>query len=82
MCYNQAAEEDKMSEFKTFLASYGIDGHQFGFEIQATSFEDAQRRLDAIKAWGRIDGELQFIVPASGLFGRFLGWLLQPNIKS
>lgn len=62
---------------KTYLGSYGLDGKQYGFEIEADSFDDARRRLDAIKAWGKIDGELMAKIPAypgAGLFVRFLCW--------
>lgn len=53
-----------MSEFKKYLVSYRHDGAQWNVELQATSFEDAERRLSQL-TFGRVDGELIASVPSS-----------------
>ena len=47
---------DREPEFRPYLCSYGHDGAQWSFEIMASSHEDAEARLAAIGAWGRVDG--------------------------
>lgn len=41
-----------------FICSYEIDGSHFGFQIWALSAEDAEARMKAIAATGKIDGQL------------------------
>lgn len=48
--------------FKTFICSYPFQGGQWGFEIKARSFEEAQARVKAI-GWGKVDGELMMKLP-------------------
>ena len=50
------------SKFKTYLASYSHDGGEWGIELQARDWADAQMRLRAIGR-GRIDGELKLKIP-------------------
>jgi hypothetical protein len=45
-------------EYKTYIGSYRHQGSEWSFEIQATSREDAEKRLMAIACNGRIDGEV------------------------
>lgn len=67
-----------MSEFKKYVVHYGYQGHQWGLLVQATSPEDAEERLKAIGAWGRVDGEHVMTipdVPGAGAFVSTLAWL-------
>ena len=48
---------------KTYLFSYPYKSAQWGFELQADSFEDAEARLKAL-GWAKLDGELQAKIPA------------------
>jgi hypothetical protein len=54
--------EDKVqiyyNNYKTYLCSYNYMGDEWSFELQATSIEDAQRRLMALRYNGKIDGEV------------------------
>ena len=47
-----------------FACSYGHGKKQYCLNIRATSFEDAEARLRAIGAWGKVDGELMETIPA------------------
>ena len=55
-----------------FACSYGHDRKQCCLTIRATSFEDAESRLRAIGAWGRVDGVLHAEIPATYLGTGFL----------
>lgn len=55
---------------KTYCISFNMDGHEYADEIKAESFEDADRRLAAIKSNGRIDGELAIKIPVPSFLGR------------
>jgi len=55
-----------MNEFKTYLFSYTHNGKKWGFELPATSQEDAQLRLSKI-ARARFDGELVASIPVPGV---------------
>lgn len=67
-----------MSDFKEYVVHYGYEGHQWGFVVKATSPEDAEARLKAIGAWGKVDGELVMTIPGgfgSGAFVRAVVWV-------
>jgi len=53
------------AEFKTFTCSFPYEGGQWGFDIMAVDFADAQSRLKAI-GWGKVDGEVVARIPAMG----------------
>lgn len=60
-----------MSGRKRFACSYDYFGSKWGFDIYATNGDDANRRLAAIAACGRVDGEVTGIIPfRPGLFAR------------
>lgn len=46
-----------MQKFGKYLVSYQFEGAEWNFEIPATSFEDAHRRLRQLQ-FGRVEGEL------------------------
>ena len=49
-----------------YCCSYDMDGKQWGgVTIWAYSLEEAQRRMEAIRETGRVDGQLMGAVPAS-----------------
>ena len=52
-------------KWETYLYSYRHDGKQWGFELQATSFDDAQARLAAIHFTGELDGVLGGTIPVN-----------------
>lgn len=62
-----------MNEFKTYLFSYSHNGKRWGFELPATSQEDAKVRLSKI-ANAQLDGELvaSIPLPGGGLLHRLL----------
>lgn len=64
-----------MSDYKTFLCSYNVDGVTFGLNIEARSFEDAAKRLKAIGSNGRVDGELILEIGVPSFFERFVKWV-------
>lgn len=47
---------DNKTEWLDAAGSYNMDGVTYAFNIVASSPEDAERRLQAIKGNGRIDG--------------------------
>ena len=61
-----------------FLCSYRINGDEYGFEIAANDWADAERRLRAIKGNANVDGELVVKIPLPEKLGnwfvRLLGW--------
>lgn len=64
--------------FKEYVVHYRFQGADWGTTIKATSVDDARRRIEAMGAFGRIDGELMATIPdiaASGLVVRALVWL-------
>ena len=65
-----------MEEYKTYLFEYPYKGDRWGFEIKATSVEDAEARFKQIP-WGKYSGELLFSTDVSddGLIHRFMSWL-------
>ena len=50
--------------FYRFTCSYDHEGREFGFELWATSFADAQRRLESLKRTARLDGQIYRTIPA------------------
>lgn len=54
--------EQDQREYKTYLCNYQYEGHKWSIDIVATSFEDAQKRLDALK-YAEIVGELKLSIP-------------------
>jgi hypothetical protein len=50
------------SEHKIYLCDYQYEGHKWSIEISATSFEDAKKRLNALR-YGEVVGELKLSVP-------------------
>ncbi len=45
-------------QLKEFTCSYRFDGGEWGFTIYAEDHADAEKRLGALKSWGKVDGEL------------------------
>lgn len=41
-----------------FAFGYEVDGREFGFQIWALNHADAERRLEAIRATGRVAGKV------------------------
>jgi hypothetical protein len=50
------------SRYKIYLCDYQYNGHKWSIEIPATSFEDARKRLNALRC-GEIVGELKLSIP-------------------
>jgi hypothetical protein len=48
--------------YKTYTCSYPHAGSRWSFDLKATSAEDAQARLDAIRDWGKLDGEVHLSI--------------------
>jgi hypothetical protein len=62
---------DTTEKYQTYLFEYPYQGRQWGFELQATSPEDAEARFKAL-GWGRYQGRLVARVSVPGT-----GWLVQ-----
>ncbi len=60
-----------MDEFKKYLFSYGHNGKQWGFDIPATSEQDARARLAKMQ-FAHYDGELVLTIPVPAA-----GWMLR-----
>ena len=64
--------------FQTHLLSYPYQGGQWGFELRATSQEDAEARIAAMHNYGQYDGilmgEIPAGIPGAGLWVRFICW--------
>ena len=71
-----------MSEpkYKTYLFEYPYRGDRWGFEIMATSPEDAEARFKALP-WGQYSGELihSVEVKEGGFWDRLWRWLAGLN---
>ena len=66
----------KEDGFKDFVCSYGYNCKQWCLTIRAESFADAKSRLDAIGAWGKVDGILIAEIPAAlGPFVKLTVWM-------
>ena len=60
---------------KTFLVSYGLGNALYCLELKASDWADAERHLAALKAWGRVDGELKLKIPVrSRWLERLAAW--------
>ena len=66
--------EDK--KFKTYLYSYRYKGKEWGGDIMAEDFEDAQARLSAIH-FATVEGELKATIPANP----FMATILTPVMR-
>ncbi len=51
-------------QYKTFVVHYRYDGAEWGIQIPAKSFEDAEARLSRL-AYGTVKGELVMTLPAA-----------------
>lgn len=76
----------KEEGLRTFLGSYRYEGKEYAFDIMAQGFEDAEARLAAVKAFGKIDGRLEMVIPAGpartgGLLARLVVWFRNLRIK-
>ena len=61
--------------YKTFVVHYRYDGAEWGIQLPARSFEDAEARLARL-AVGTVKGELVMTLPAStGPLTGILCWL-------
>lgn len=58
---------------KTFLCEYKYEGDTWGFEITATSAEDAKARMRRIASNGQVVGELGGAIKVRE--SRLMGWL-------
>jgi hypothetical protein len=63
------------NEYKVYLFEYPYKGDRWGFEIKATSPEDAEARFKQIP-WGKYSGELLFSheVSQDGLLHQIIDW--------
>lgn len=68
-----------MGEFKTFLLSYRHEGSAWSAQINAASFDDAERRLRSMAMNGKVDGQLIASIPANA-FTHFPVSILLPII--
>ena len=62
---------------RTYLLDYRLDGGTYCLELRAASWAEAERHVAAIKAWGKIQGEVGEVIPAvpgAGLLTRLLVW--------
>lgn len=58
----------EVRKFKKYLVSYNYDGARWNFELDASSFEDARRRLDQM-IYAQVDGVVVANIPAhAGIF--------------
>ncbi len=55
------------TQYKTYACTYFYQGSEWGFEIKALSYEDAENRLKAISN-GKVAGELVLTFPVSSNF--------------
>lgn len=65
------------SGYKIYLCDYLYEGHKWSIEIPATSFEDARKRLIALR-YGEVVGELKLSIPIpikQTWFSRLMKWL-------
>lgn len=60
--------------YKTYIYSYEFEGEQWSFEVKAKDFDEAKRRVSAIRN-AKLDGELGGRVHVPG--GRFTEWLVR-----
>lgn len=60
--------------YQTYIFEYPYKGRRWGFEIMATSPEDAEARFKALQ-WGEYQGRLIASVDVPNLFDRIWKWL-------
>jgi len=63
---------------RPYSVEFPYAGSRWSFEIYANSWEDAEKRLAAIAAWGKVDGEIMERIPAvtgAGWYVRLRCWL-------
>ena len=48
---------------KTFLVNYPYEGKPYSIDIYAETWEEAYARLEAIRNFGRVAGELEMRIP-------------------
>jgi hypothetical protein len=64
------------------IITYPFNKSQYSFEIYADSLADAERQLELIKAFARIDGELKLKIPVFNsrilqrIVGKLLSWFI------
>lgn len=68
------------SECKIYLCDYQYKGHKWSIEIPASSFKDAEQRLNALRTLrnGEIVGELKLSIPIpvrQSWLERFKNWM-------
>ncbi len=64
------------SLYRTYLVEYAYQGERWGAEIKAASFSDAQARIEAMGAFGQINGEIHARIPTgAGPLVRAWTWL-------
>lgn len=51
--------------WQTFICHYMYKGSNWGFEIVAEDFDDAQARLSALGQFGKVDGIKVAVIPAA-----------------
>ncbi len=58
--------------WQTFICRYMYKGSEWGFEIVAEDFDDAQARLYALRQFGKVDGIKIVDIPAVPGAGWFI----------
>ena len=58
---------------KTYAITYRMDGFEYAESIKAESFEDADKRIKAIRQTGLVEGEIHASVPVPTFFARLFG---------
>lgn len=66
------AELTDSPDFCTYLFEYEFEGEKWGFDIKASSEEEAVRRVRALSSQALLLGERQFSIPAFPGFGLVL----------
>ncbi len=67
---------DREKPFTEYAVEYQHKGARWGLTIKAASWEDAEDRLKAIGAWGRVVGSGVITIPASlGVFAKAWVWI-------
>lgn len=61
-----------MTDAKDYIIDYPFQGARWGATIKAASFDEAKARIEAMGAFGRVQGELMATIP--GALGP-LAWL-------
>lgn len=61
-------------EMIVYLVEYNYGGSTWGLQIHAENFEEAERKLRALKTNARIIGSSIASVPVPGLFARIASW--------